>query len=169
MILSVFLTFYIILAVFVTACLIGYNDYNITQFGKKSLIIVEDNSLKPNFNKGDLLVITRNDNNDVKVNDMVFFYNNYNEEVSVNLAKVLKTRKITDSEYTFTIEGDYDVSSEYFIGKADTTKTYSNIGSILNILTSRFGYLFIFILPILLLFIYEIVVIIKEVKNYKDE
>jgi hypothetical protein len=168
LILSIVIPFYVIVAIFVTACLIGYNDYNITEFGKKSLIIVEDDSLKPYFNEGDLLVVTKNNNADVKVNDKIFFYNNYNKEVSVNLAKVLKTERITDSESTFTVDGNYDVSSEYFIGKEDTTVLYPKVGSVLNVLTSKYGYLFIFILPILLLFLGEIFAIIKEVKNYED-
>ena len=160
-ILGIIVAFYILVSIFITVCLVNYNDY--------SIITADDNSLNPDFKKGDLLVVKKNDNEDVKINDSIFFYNNYKNVVSVNMAKVTNSRRINDMEYTFTVDGDYDISSEYFIGKVDTTVKYDKIGRIYDIFTSRYGYLFIFILPILCLFLYEIVAVVREFKNYEDE
>ena len=79
--------------------------------------------------------------------------------------------KLTKEESTFVVDGDHAVSSEYVIGTARTSKTYSKLGTILGILESRFGFLFMIIFPILILFIYEIYVVIKELKEskYDDE
>ena len=80
---SILIIPYIAVAIFTTACLMNYNKYGITEFGNKSLIIVEDESLEPTFKRGNLLIVKRNsDLESVKPGDLIFFYNNYNDEVS---------------------------------------------------------------------------------------
>lgn len=167
---SIIIIPYIVVAIFTTACLMNYNKYGITQFGNKSLIIVEDDSLEPTFKKGNLLIVSKSsDLGSVKPGDNIFFYNSYKEEVSVSLSTVTKSTKVTDDEYSYTIEGNYDVSSEYLIGNANDTIIYSILGSVLTVFTSRIGYLLIFVLPILCFFLYEIYAVIKEIKQYKEE
>lgn len=167
---SILIIPYVIIAIFTTACLMNYNKYGITQFGNKSLIIVEDNSLEPTFKKGNLLIVTKpSDLESVIPGDSIFFYNNYEEEVSVSLSTVSKRKKVTDTEYSYTIEGNYEISSEYFIGGVNNTIIYPFFGTLLNVFTSKAGYLLIFVLPILCFFIYEIYAVVKEIKEYKEE
>lgn len=160
---------YAVIAITLTVFLLNYNKYNITELGDKSLIIVRDDDLKPDFKKGDLVIVNKTPNNDIKVGDKIFFYDNYKDIVSVNLATVLEKEVVNKDESTYMIEGDHAVSSEYVIGTSKTSKTYNKLGSILSVLESRFGFLFMIIFPILILFIYEIYVVIKELKNSKDE
>lgn len=160
---------YLVVAITLTVFLLNYNKYNITELGDKSLIIVRDDDLKPDFKKGDLVIVNKTPNNDIKVGDKIFFYDNYKDIVSVNLATVLEKEVVNKDESTYMIEGDHAVSSEYVIGTSKTSKTYNKLGSILSVLESRFGFLFMIIFPILILFIYEIYVVIKELKNSKDE
>ena len=40
---------YALIAITLTICLLNYNDYNITVLGNKTLILVRDNELEPNF------------------------------------------------------------------------------------------------------------------------
>ena len=47
---------YLIIAIFVTVCLLSYNDYKVTEFGDTSLIIVSDKKMQPDYNKGDLVI-----------------------------------------------------------------------------------------------------------------
>ncbi len=165
----ILISIYAVVAITLTIFLLNYNKYNITEINNKSLIIVRDDELKPNFNKGDLVIVNKDANKDIKVGDKIFFYDNYKEVVSVNLGTVLEKEVVTKNETTFIVDGDYAVSSEYVIGTARTSKSYSKIGSILNILESRFGFLFMIIFPILILFIYEIYVVIKELKESKND
>jgi len=162
---------YLVVAITLTVFLLNYNKYNITELNNKSLIIVRDEELKPDFQKGDLVIVNKDANKDIKVGDKIFFYDNYKQTVSVNLGTVLEKETITKEESTFVVDGDHAVSSEYVIGTARTSKTYSKLGTILGILESRFGFLFMIIFPILILFIYEIYVVIKELKEskYDDE
>lgn len=165
MIFGIFVTVYMVCAVFLTVCLLSYNDYKISVLGDKSLIILEDDELAPKYKKGTLLIVTKNDNDDIKVNDDIFFYNTYKNEVIVSTSKVQDKQKITDTETTFVVDGKYDISSEYVIGKADTAIVLDGVGAILGFLESRWGFLLVIMFPISLLFVYEIYAIIRELKG----
>lgn len=163
-----FVTLYLVVAVFLTVCLLSFNDYKISVIGNKSLVILDDNTLEPEYKKGSLLVIEKNKNDDIKVNDEIFFYNTYKSQVVVNKSRVDKTQKITDNETTFTVNKKYEISSEYVIGKTDTTKVIENVGSVLGFLESKWGFLIVIVFPLSLLFVYEIYAVIKEIR-YPDE
>lgn len=156
---------YAIVAITLTIFLLNYNKYNITELGDKSLIIVRDEELKPDFQKGDLVIVKKTNNQNIKIGDKIFFYDNYKDTVSVNLGTVIEKEIVTKDETTYIMDGDHAVSSEYVIGSTKTSKSYSTLGTILSILESRFGFLFMIIFPILILFIYEIYVVIKELKS----
>ena len=160
---------YMVVAVFLTVCLLNYNKYHITELGKKSLIIVSDDDLEPKYVKNDLVVVYKNNNEDIKSGDYVFFYNAYQNQVSVNLGKIIKSTRVNEKEYTYTLEGNLEVSSQYVIGKSETSKAYSNMGLVLKVLESRIGFLLIIILPILVLFIYQIYAVILEIKRPVNE
>lgn len=160
---------YMVVAVFLTVCLLNYNKYHITELGKKSLIIVSDDDLEPKYVKNDLVVVYKNNNEDIKSGDYVFFYNAYQNQVSVNLGKIIKSTRVNEKEYTYTLEGNLEVSSQYVIGKSETSKAYSNMGLVLKVLESRLGFLLIIILPILVLFIYQIYAVILEIKRPVNE
>lgn len=165
----VFVVIYITIALGLTICLLNYNKYNITVLGDKTFIIVRDEELKPSFNEGNLVIVTKNKNDEIKVGDQIFFYNVHQNQVGVNLGNVVQKEKVTDTETTFIMEGDLKISSEYVIGKAETSDVYNNLGSILSFLESRWGFLFFIIFPILLMFIYEIYAVIMEIKNPANE
>ena len=165
---GIFVTLYLVVAVFLTVCLLSFNDYKISVIGNKSLVILDDNTLEPEYKKGSLLVIEKNKNDDIKVNDEIFFYNTYKSQVVVNKSRVDKTQKITDNETTFTVNKKYEISSEYVIGKTDTTKAIENVGSVLGFLESKWGFLIVIVFPLSLLFVYEIYAVIKEIR-YPDE
>ena len=168
-ILAVVASIYALVAMFLTACLLNYNEYKVTEFGDKSLIIVNDDTLKDKYQKGSLLVVDKNGPNSIDNGDEIVFYNTYNNQVSIAVARVISQEKINDKETTYTVTGDFDISSQYLIGGVENVKVYSGIGSILSILESRVGFLIFIILPITLAFLYEIYVLVREVKNAKEE
>ena len=167
--LSILLVLYAAVAIFLTACLLNYNDYKITEFGNKSLIIVNDDTLKDKYKKGSLLVVDKTNAKDIKSGDEIIFYNTYNNQISIAIGEVIDKEVITDTETTYTVEGNYDISSQYLIGSANDTKIYPVVGTILATLESRVGFLVFIILPITLAFLYEIYVLISEVKAVKKE
>ena len=65
---------YCLIAITLTVCLLNYNDYNITELGDKTLIIVRDDDLEPNYQKGDLVIVKKNPNREIVAGDKIFFY-----------------------------------------------------------------------------------------------
>ena len=56
----VFFVPYLFVVVFLTVCLLNYNDYNITEIGDKSFIIIRDDELEPKYKENDLVIVNRN-------------------------------------------------------------------------------------------------------------
>lgn len=160
-IINVLLIIYVCITIPVTILLINYNDYNITEIGNKTFI-VPDNDLLKDFSKTKFLVLKNNTSN-LKVGDKVFYYDTYYSPVNV------KYEKISDIDNE---NGTYVVGSEskYILEKdiitnQENTKIYPFIGIFVSTLTSKWGYLLLIILPILVLFGMEVYLLTKEIKK----
>lgn len=162
--LIVFLIIYLGVEVFVTVCLLNYNDQRITELGNKSLIIV-DEDLSKDYKKGDLLVVSKNKGEEVDNGDYIFFYNPSDNFV-VNYAEVTNIMN-ANNEYTYVVGNDYNVYYDYFIGK--DVKKYSGAGKILSVLESKYGFLALIIFPTMVAIIFEIYAIIIEIIELKKE
>ena len=147
------LVVFVMIAVFVTICTLSTNDYNVMQFGNKIWIIAGENL--GDYSKNTLLII-KEDNRNVKLNDEVFFYA---EDVKGNKVKYGQITAINNNSYTINNE---EIEKSMVISSNENVKKVAVLGTILSILTSRYGYLCLIILPILVAFVYQIVQIAKE-------
>lgn len=166
---NIIFTIYAVIAVFTTICLLSYNEFKVTEFGDNALVIINNDDLSPQYEKGDLVIVNKADRKKIKAGDSIFFYTTYEKEAVVNLGKVTNKEAITSTETTYTVEGDYMLSSESVIGPASTTTKIAKVGMVLAILESKWGFLFLIVLPSLIAFIYEIGVVFSEIKEAKKE
>ena len=162
-VLSILSIVYVIVSVFVTSCLLTFNDYRVSEFQNFSLIIVNEDNQISGYDKGDLLVIS-NEVDDINSNQEILYYDTYESKVNIKVGKVVSREKVTDTESTFLLDNDKYLSSEFVIGSVSSIKVYPVVGSLLSLLESRWGYLIIIILPILVVFIYEIYALIQELR-----
>ena len=84
------------MAIALTICLLNYNKFKITVLNDKSLIIVKDNELEPTYKKGDLIIVTKNPNKDVKKGDKVFFYMQEDDEITINIGNIVDKQNINE-------------------------------------------------------------------------
>lgn len=166
---NIIFAIYAIIAVFTTICLLSYNEYKITELGDKALIIINDDDLSPEYNKGDLVIVNKADRKKVKAGDKIFFYNIEGKNVNISLASVINRQVLTSTETTYTIEGDDILSESSVIGPASTTTKIAKLGTVLGILESKWGFLFLIVLPSLIAFIYEIGAVFSEIRNAKKD
>lgn len=160
---------WLILAIFVTICLLSYNQFQVTTFGKTSLLIIDNDAMEPDFKEGDLLIVKRNSDNKINVGDKVFYYNSaMNSNVWIYYNTVQAKKEITKDQTTFTIENE-SVSGDYVIGKADGVKVMHGAGTWLGIFTSRWGFMFLVIFPTLFAIIYEIMMIVDARRDVKAD
>ena len=161
---NVFIIIYAIIAIFVTVCLLSYNEYKVTVFGNYSLIIIDSNEIKGDFKKGDLVIV----DGDVKPNigEKAFFYNVLGKN-EITLAEVINKQEYKTADTTYTFDKDMLVSESSIIGSAKNVKVIHHAGTVLSILESKWGYLFLIVLVCLLAFLYEVTKAIEEIKEYK--
>lgn len=152
---------YIVITIAVTICLLSYNEYHVTELGDNTLIIIDDNSLQPEYKEGDLVVAKKGNIEDIAVGEKIFFYNNKN----IKLGEVQEVNKFEGTSTTFILDGDHQVIEEDVIGSQNNAKTYNNIGKILGFLESKWGFLFFIIFPSVIAFLYEIFQVVIELQN----
>lgn len=157
---------YAIIAVFVTICLLSYNEFKVTEFGETSLVLIDNEELQPNYNKGDLVIVNRDTR--IRENDSIFFYNTSADKVEITVANVTNVEKVSNFEYTYTLEGNMIISSEYVIGNTEGVTVIPKLGTVLGILESKWGFLILIVFPSLLAFIYEITVVFAEIKEGRN-
>lgn len=149
---------YVLLAVLVTLCLLTYNEYNVTEFGNKLLVMVE-NDTTGKFNNGDLIIV--NKTNKVKEKDNVFYYVLREKNYYINYGTVEVKKKDSVTIHNEVIDNDL------IIGSDSKATVIPLLGGILSLLESKWGYLCIVILPILIAFLIEVYSIVKELKGVK--
>lgn len=152
---------YIVIAVIVTLLLLAYNDFKVSQFGNYTLLIMQDDSLSPEFNKGELLILDKDD--EILTGRKVFFYNTVDQKVEIKLATVEEVERVTSTEKTYTLEGEKKISSEYVLGSANTAEVIPYVGSVLGVLESKWGFLFLIVLPAIILVINQIGIVFSNI------
>ena len=156
---------YAIFAIFLTICLLSYNEFKVTEFGNYSLIIIDSNDIKGDFEKGSLVIVDTDE--DPEIGEKAFFYNTSNKN-EISLAEVQNKEVVSDVETTYTFAGDKLVSTAHMIGSTEHTTVIPYLGTVLAITASKWGYLFLVVLPTLLAFLYEITKVIEDIKNSKN-
>ena len=154
---------YFVIAVFAIVCLLKKNDYGYPQFGNKTLFVVEEDSKDTGYKKGDLIVLVKPNNDDVKVGDGVFFYDTEYKKNTINYGSITNREVINEKEMTFTVSGK-SFSSEFLAGRVVDSTRYKTVGGILNVLLSKWGFFLIIIVPFFVMFMIEIFAIYTELK-----
>lgn len=154
---------YVIIAIGTTICLLTYNEYKVSVFGDKTLIIIDEEDEDLDYKKGDLVIVGKEGYKNAKEGDTLFFY----QENGIKVAKIQQKQDFGDAGVTFTIDGNYQVVNENVIGTSNNVKVISKVGTVLRALESKWGFLFLIVFPSLLAFLHEIYELILEVSNKK--
>ena len=163
---------YLVICAFATFCLLKTNDKGVVQLGNTSLVVME-NDVLDYYKKGDLVIVKYPSLNSVNKGDPVLFYDTSFNKNTVTLATITDNKYINENEHTFSYKNaeneDKAFSSEYLIGKVNGSNKMAFVGSVLKTMTSRWGFLFLVILPFLIVFMVEIYIIVKEFKKTLKE
>ena len=155
----------VIIIIGMSVLLLSHNSHQVSQFGNKSLLIVDEDML--DYKAGSLLVVTKKDASNIQPNDYIFYYDMNNKTKTV-LGLVNDIYDVTFGQYSFTVNNDVIVDEVDIIGKATDTKEYKGWGSVLSVLESKYGNLFLVVLPAFLLFVYELINFIVEARSRRN-
>lgn len=154
---------YVVTAIFTTICLLTYNEYKVSEIGDKTLVIINEDDEQLSYKKGDLVIVGKNGYENAKEGDTLFFY----KDNAIKIAEIQKKNDFGEAGITFTIDGNYQVVKEEVIGASNNIKVISKLGTVLSVLESKWGFLFLIVFPSLLAFLHEIYQLILEITNKK--
>lgn len=166
-ILNILFNIYLVIAIFVTILLLSYNEFKVTEFGNYSLVLITDDGLAPDYNNGDLVIVNKKD--PILTGRKAFFYDSYNEQIEIRLGVIEAAEKVNDTEITYTLEGEKKISGQYVLGPSNTTEVIPKVGTILSIVQSKWGFLFLIVLPALVAFVNQIGVVYSGIKDARKE
>ena len=146
----------IIYVVLVTMFVLCKNKYGYTQFGDYSFAnidLIAEKNVK-DTKKGDLLVVKNS--NDIHKGDLIHYYAVLTDNYIVRSAVVAAVKEDDYSAlYSVSLSNTtINVASSRVLGKYSTV--YNNLGSILSVFESRVGFILLVLLPIMVVFIYQV-------------
>lgn len=152
-------------ALIMTILLLNFNNYGVTEFGDKSLIILKQEVSNKNYKKGDLVIVQKARYDMINVGDEIFTYSVNSKGVATVEIGIVGEKY--DKEKAISFENGASFSEDFIIGKA--TKTYNDYGTVLSVIESKWGFLFIVLVPGFIIFLYEIYALIIEIKYGGEE
>ena len=162
----------IIYVILITAFILCKNKYGYTQFGDYTLsnVTLLDERNIQDTKKGDLLIVKNS--NDIKVGDLMYYYAAYNDTYIIKSDVV---RNVEEDDYSalYTVGNEEDpdtIAGARVLGKY--ANTYHSIGDVISVVESRLGFLFLVLLPIMVVFIYQVyefVIILRYEKTEEIE
>ncbi len=171
----IFLVFAFVMMVFAFASI--SNDYGVPVLGKKVILNVQSDSMKPVFVEGDMIVgtvLTDEEKLNLKEGEIITFFT----DLDGDGAKELNTHRITYTDgIEFRTKGDnnqlndsYSIYGKDIVCKWDENKDtrIKGLGKFFGFLQSRTGFLCVIVIPLALFFIYEIIRFVLTVIKLKD-
>ena len=160
----------IIYVICITAFLLCKNKYGFTEIGDMTLITINEHLAEflPETKESDLLLV-RKSTNDINVGDQIYYYATDNNEYVIKAAHVKEEVTSEDDMALYALDDEKSstIATNRVIGKYSAV--YNNIGGILDVLESKLGFLLLVILPILLIFMYQIYALIMVIKYGEED
>jgi len=170
----IFLAFAFVMMIFAFASI--SNDYGVPVLGKKVILTVASDSMKPTFEQGDMLVgtvLTEDEKLKLQSGDIITFFTDLNGDG----VKELNTHRITYTDgIEFRTKGDNNelndsdsVNGRDIVCKWSESDTkIKGLGKVFAFLQSRIGFLCVIVIPLALFFIYEIIRFVMTIIKLKD-
>ena len=158
----------IIYVVVITTFLLCRNKYGYTEVGSTTLVPLKIDTAEyiKDGKEGNLLVVKKTSN--LKEGDLIYYYTSEDERYVVK-SDYIKSIFNGDGNKLYTLDDGVGstVVSTRVLGKY--ANQYAGFGTIFALLTSKFGFLFLVLLPIMCIFIYQLYSLIMVLKYEKVE
>ena len=164
-IISIVLIAFFAFTVTMTILLLNYNKFGVTQFDDTSLLIIKKGFSSETYQKNSLVIVESKEVKDYQLGEEVFVYHlDGHGGVNIELGVV---GQVFEEDNAITFSNGNTYSSEFIIGSGE--KIYPNIGKYLAVIESKWGFLFIILVPNFFLFVYQLYSLIVEIKYGKED
>lgn len=149
---------YLLIAIMVTIFLLNYDEHRATKLGKNTLVNVERNV--GNLSKYDLVIAKKQKG--FNEGDEIYYFEKVNGK---NIIKTSKIDSLNVKKNYVNLMNVETVKNKDILSKTSEVKSIAVLGGILSFLESKWGYLCFITLPIMLIFVFEIYSISKEINK----
>lgn len=168
---GIFLVIYFSFIILISTLLLNRNDYGVTEFGDKALILVDEEISNENYKEGTLVIIERKELTELTKGQEVFVYQPDKKDNSVDIviANIAEIFPEDDSPY-LTLSNNGSAWGEEYIGGV-AYSTYDDIGGFLKFIESKWIFFILLIIPCFFILLYEIYLLIIAIKfdDYEDD
>ncbi len=166
----------IVCAIGITLISLTSDNNNVSKIGKYIPLNVMTNSMEDTIYEGDFIVIEECDTVNLEVGDVISFFATEQDVTIIKTHRIVEINNDNGS-VSFITRGDNNEADDYIpvfpsdiVGKWNGVRL-AKVGTILNFVSSQYGFLICIVLPLLILFVYQIyrfiVVIMEEKANSK--
>ena len=172
---NIILSLIIIVTLFVTIITIFTNRDGIPDVFGYSPFSIQSNSMASTINKGDLIITKKISNNpNIKEGDIISFYSTINGKNVIKTHRVINIRDESGVNLYITKGDANDVEDTTFVTEVDIISKYNGIripflGYLLDFTKNKWVFLFLILIPLLIIFIYQLIDFIKLLIKYKME
>lgn len=122
---------------------------------------VETDSMKPTFQSGDLIFIKKCDTSKLKEGDIITFHTIIDNQYALNTHRILKIEEANGVRSYMTVgDNNNGIADQHVISDGDIVGKYvghiSDLGKVMDFLSSSTGFLIVIVFPMLLFFIYQV-------------
>jgi hypothetical protein len=148
-----------------TVLLLNFNKFGVTQFDDTSLLIIKKGFSSETYKKGSLVIVESKNVKNYSIGDEAFVYHlDGKGGFNIELGTI---GQIHEDDNAITFSNGETYSDEFIIGTGE--KIYPNLGTYLGVIESKWGFLFIILVPNFFLFVYQLYSLIVEIKYGKEE
>lgn len=177
-VLWLFLIFAAMMTVFAIAA--SSNADSVPQIGGKVFLSVQSDSMSPTFKKGDMIVgkiVSASDLAELKADDVITFRMDLDGDGTeeLNTHRIVKVQDEGNGTVIFTTKGDNNaVEDTYNVYVSDVVAVWTGtriagLGAVISFMQQPTGFLLVIVLPLAVLFIYQIVVLVRAILKVKNE
>lgn len=174
-VLWLFVAFAIVMTIFAISS--RSNKENVPSLGKKVLVTVLTDSMKPTFKSGDLIIVNKlsdDEKKELQVGDVITFHAgdlNGDGKDDLNSHRITSLDLANNRVHT---KGDAPTASEENVLLADIVGIYrgtklAGVGSFIAFLGTFLGFGLIVVLPLVAFFVFELVVFIRKYNEVRNE
>lgn len=150
----------LLMALFTFTTLATREEQSVGRLAGFTPMIVKSDSMAPTFRRGDLIVIRECSPDTLRVGDIITFHTIINNEYALNTHRIAEIREVGETR-CYVTKGDHNaVEDIHIISDGDIVGRYVGkvpvLGSVLEFLSGKVGFLVGIVLPMLLFFIYQV-------------
>lgn len=163
----------IVIAIGITLISLTSDNNNVSKIGKYIPLNVKTNSMEPTIMEGDFIIMEECDPTNLQVGDVIAYFATEQDKVIVKTHRIVTVDSSSGTNSYITRGDNNEVDDPIPVFPTDIIGKWHNVrlakvGTILDFVSSQTGFLICIVLPLFVLFIYQIykfVVVVIEEKN----